>query len=632
MHWFRRPRERAPRVAAPAGRRRRRGVWRRTGWLNPWRLVENRSTLFKIVLLVVLVSAATAYVGWTGYTGLQATSTTVTGLIDRRIPLLESLGAAQSSVWEAAAAAYRTVLGSADEARGMTETAQFRGRVATAAARLGQLRPQMAPEDQAILQEVLDHLQQWADGTEELGRQVSAGELEAAAALSRVDGLQREHLDHANRMLSQLSIVIKTDMHIARQETLDLFQRASASMVITMGAATLLSLVLGVLLALSLSRPLRRLSEFVGSVAQGDFSGRAEGLEQRDEVGRLAAGLNTAVRQVRAMLHQVRQAARAVNASGNALTQASASVTDGIRQVSRTVQELARGADEQSRKLAGAQEVLQGQVGRLQGAAQAAEAIAREAAALSREAEAGESSVGQVHQGLARIREAVGRSGEANQRLTQGTLRISEAVDLIHTIADQTNLLALNASIEAARAGEHGRGFAVVAAEIRKLAEQAAGAAEEIRRLMDQVRTEASGVEASVGSLTQEVDEGVPVIRLSAESFRQIAAAVKGLSGRVVELARTLDRVVEGNRPVEAAVEEVVSISQETAAGAQEVAASTQEQDASMQEIAAAVRQLAGLAGELEEGLARFRLAAESEPGAGGGGSDAPAESTAFPA
>ena len=62
--------------------------------------------------------------------------------------------------------------------------------------------------------------------------------------------------------------------------------------------------------------------------------------------------------------------------------------------------------------------------------------------------------------------------------------QIGILAESIMGITAQTNLLALNASIEAARAGEAGKGFAVVADEIRKLADESRNTANGIQNIV----------------------------------------------------------------------------------------------------------------------------------------------------
>ena len=177
--------------------------------------------------------------------------------------------------------------------------------------------------------------------------------------------------------------------------------------------------------------------------------------------------------------------------------------------------------------------------------------------------------------------EAVAHVGATMDEISGSAKKIVEIIGLIDGIAFQTNILALNAAVEAARAGEQGRGFAVVASEVRSLAQRSAGAAKEIKSLIND----------SVGK----VDAGNRQVEEATETMDEILRSV----GRVTDI-----------------MAEISAASQEQSAGILQVNQAVVQMDVVTQQNAALVEQAAAAAASLEDQAARlaqsvsvFRLA-----------------------
>lgn len=151
---------------------------------------------------------------------------------------------------------------------------------------------------------------------------------------------------------------------------------------------------------------------------------------------------------------------------------------------------------------------------------------------------------------------------EAMKAIEESSDKISDIVNLIDGIAFQTNLLALNAAVEAARAGDHGRGFAVVAGEVRSLAQKAADAAKDIKKLIDET--------------VDRVNQGSSLAEESGEMLKEIAQSIDSVSQMVHEIATASIEQAEGVKQVNQAITQIDGVTQQNAALVEETSAASE--------------------------------------------------------
>ena len=208
------------------------------------------------------------------------------------------------------------------------------------------------------------------------------------------------------------------------------------------------------------------------------------------------------------------------------------------------------------------------------------------------------------------VRDSSRSASEAMSGLEGKSSQIGSIVQRITEIAEQTNLLAFNAAIEAARAGENGRGFAVVAEEVRRLAENAGGAAREIDDLITEIQAETRAVVQIVSDGAARTEEGTGTVEVTRDAFERIDAAIEKMHVRIGEVADTARDVAAGSVTLQSDLHEVAGVAERSTAASEQVSAAAQQTTASTSEITVTVGRLHGTAEELERLVSRFRLTA----------------------
>lgn len=138
---------------------------------------------------------------------------------------------------------------------------------------------------------------------------------------------------------------------------------------------------------------------------------------------------------------------------------------------------------------------------------------------------------------------------EAMRSIRDSSDRISEIVAMIDEIARRTDLLALNAAVESARAGEAGRGFAVVANEVRKLSQQSADAALQIRSL--------------VGASAERVRDGASLVEEAGVALERMTGTIGTLEARMRDIAANASEQFSGLQDVRQAIGKIDTIAED---------------------------------------------------------------------
>jgi methyl-accepting chemotaxis protein len=362
---------------------------------------------------------------------------------------------------------------------------------------------------------------------------------------------------------------------------------------IMIAIGVLMSLVIGYLVARSITRPLHAFSNSMSSISEENYDAEICGLNRLDEIGDLSRILqnfrdklvfarDAAEREAFAREEQARIVGDLGHglkdlASGNlairikhpfseeyeGLRSDFNSTVETMNELMRTIvsnaQEIRGRAEEISASSEDLSQRTENQAATLEETAAALDELTASVRAAADGASEVERVVAVARQDAEQSGSVVSEAVEAMSLIRKSSTEISQIIGVIDDIAFQTNLLSLNAGVEAARAGDAGRGFAVVASEVRALAQRSSEAAKQIKSL--------------ITSSTEQVETGVGLVGRTGEALGSIVDRVSDIDKLVGDIATGSREQSVGLGEINIGIAQLDQVTQQNAAMVEEATA-----------------------------------------------------------
>ncbi|WLR56427.1 methyl-accepting chemotaxis protein [Mesobacillus subterraneus] len=358
----------------------------------------------------------------------------------------------------------------------------------------------------------------------------------------------------------------------------------------------------------NISKSLEKVVAYCKKLAAGELNVQALEAKSKDEVGHIILAMNQLSGNLKASISTILASSDQVNDMSRNLKLNAEATTEANNEITTSIMQVASSSDEQVKISERTNEAAENVSSQLIEVTGSLKETLSTASSTKKKIEEGKQYAFNVTEQMDQINGKVTELATVIHSLKNNSQEIHRIIEIITDISNQTNLLALNAAIEAARAGEHGKGFGVVAQEVRKLAEQSAGAADSIRTILEQTGKETNQAVSVMDESQVTVLKGNELVEKVATIFSEIAESIEevSLKGNTVSEA-----VINANEKMESMAQsanEVITASSRSALFLEQVAATTEEQNATMQELLDSSNKLSSMAEDLRKSFSSFKL------------------------
>ncbi|PRP51719.1 methyl-accepting chemotaxis protein [Bacillus halotolerans] len=410
------------------------------------------------------------------------------------------------------------------------------------------------------------------------------------------------------KSITELVDFNKEGSNTAVKETKDVYHKGLSYTALLLAASIAISICIWLYINRSIVKPIIRMKSSANEIAEGNLSNDIEPLASKDELGDLNEALQKMVGNLRDIVGYSKEISTRVLSSSQVLTTATNETRTGSRHITETMNEMAEGSEQQAQDAVTIAESMNEFTESIDKAYNHGMTISDTSQNVLQLAVNGNENMDTSVQQMKTIHHIVQEAVHKVRSLEQHSQDINKLVQVINGIAEQTNLLSLNAAIEAARAGESGKGFAVVAEEVRKLADGVSDSVQDITKIVGGTQQEINTVIQYLESSFTEVEKGTENLTDTGQAMQNIKQSVTYVADSIKEVTDGLKQLTNQSITINQSIENIASVSEESAAGIEETFSITEQSAHSMDQVLQNAKELERLAKELNEKMDQFTI------------------------
>lgn len=380
------------------------------------------------------------------------------------------------------------------------------------------------------------------------------------------------------------------------------------------GAAVCVAMILcigvGLKLATSISRNIKKSIGIMGKVAEGDLTVWVDDkmLKRKDEIGDLSRVTVKLKDTLKGILKGISENSASLLEASRALGNAADTTNGTMNEVQNAVSQVVANSTEQSKNSESTSENMRIMGEHITETSTEVDTLNQNAASMQKSSKKTADTLAQLCHINEEVERIIGEVKEQTDRTNVSIQKINTAMEFITSIAEETNLLSLNASIEAARAGESGRGFAVVADQIKKLAEQSNQSGHEIEETTKALMEDSAREMEIMQRMQEIITEQSGSMQETRANVSEVLKEIEDSMQSILQIRESTGRLAESRGEVMEAVEQLSQIAHDNVDSTQQTYTETQEVLDTFRQVYDSADQLKKIADELAESMQYFKI------------------------